>query len=1136
MLNKTDVSMLYITIMGMASEGDGNKYWLDYANSNSLGVSSLANIMLDSPGAAKFFGDSLLAGNEKEFVTKIYSIALGSTSDVDGINYWTKAITGGGEFTDSKGNVINVASLSKGDLIGAMIDSMVNGGSAESKAIFEAKAAASDYFADATLGKDITGLDEGTTSKLISEITSASDLDKVKGEIDGLKESIDEAGLNKIALTTENDTITGTEGGDLISGVVGTAAESTLNPGDKIDGGAGNDVLKVDLKGNFKGLKDDGYIKNIEKLSLTNSSVSNRTFDAKGIDGLQTVALSGEKGISVTNLANIVDLEVSGFKGNSLSIDTIYAEKVLDGNADAQNLKVNSVGTKDAGVTVTANNVETLNLNTTGEGSFLTANVANISVKGNANLSLATGATTTTLDASSFGGALNADLTTSTNVTSIKGGNGNDKITVKDFAANVVIDGGAGNDELVIKSSTATTLQPTLTNIEKVTIDGNTANLTLSLKKAESVTELSFANLTNTVTESNGNVDTVNFLAGNSEASSAQVTISDATLKTINFVDADKAVKGNIAADKATELTINSGKVEAAANAVVTAASATNISINAAKDTAGLTLTAGKLTDLTVNNKGAFALTGSAATSFDSIKNLNVNAEGKFSIGGSANSLSNLNNLTVNGATADLSGVSVGAPTLSSLEANVNVSGEFKLGTTTAKGDIDFNIENVAALNLGNITSSTGNASVIISSATGPVELGTVSATKGNVTLNAGNALGAVTLGNITGDIVSIDLGGVLGEINSGSSNKVSITSNEVVYVGSEISKNVVEITAAAAGGTDLDAQMIGGANAADSLTLKGAVNTESITASGDLSGGTLTFDLTASTQLNSIDISGLKGITSPVAINLANVKHTDNKLVVDIQGSDAAETITANTADVAVTAITLSGDLGGGANTVTVVPTSAATGITSIDLSGLSATGGTLTSTITIDAALTAVTSIKGSVGKDTVDISAIVNAGDVTIDLGAGDDIFKGGVLVAGKQVTVTGGEGNDTFNLTASKVTTVGTPEYTTITDFSAGDKITFAASVTAYGNVGTVAGASLKLAIDAALAVTNVAPSITTADQATTVYGFTWNNDNYLFYNLANGSANPAATDVVVKLTGTTVDLDSLTVSTNDIVFA
>ncbi|WP_141071156.1 hypothetical protein, partial [Campylobacter fetus] len=108
--------------------------------------------------------------------------------------------------------------------------------------------------------------------------------------------------------------------------------------------------------------------------------------------------------------------------------------------------------------------------------------------------------------------------------------------------------------------------------------------------------------------------------------------------------------------------------------------------------------------------------------------------------------------------TADLSGVAVGTATLSSLEANVNVSGDFKLGATTAKGDIDFNIENVTALTLGNITSSTGNASVIISSATGDVTLGTVSAEKGNVTLNAGNALGAVTLGKITGDIVSVDL------------------------------------------------------------------------------------------------------------------------------------------------------------------------------------------------------------------------------------------------------------------------------------------------------------------------------------------------------------------------------------------
>ncbi|WP_163258671.1 beta strand repeat-containing protein, partial [Campylobacter fetus] len=856
-----------------------------------------------------------------------------------------------------------------------------------------------------------------------------------------------------------------------------------------------------------RGLKDDGYIKNIEKLSLTNSSVSNRTFDAKGIDGLQTVALSGEKGISVTNLANIVDLEVSGFKGNGLNLDTMYAEKVLDGNADVQNLKVNSVGAQGASVTVTADKIETLNLNTTGEGSFLTADVANISVKGNANLSLTTGVKTTTLDASSFGGALNANLTASTNVTSIKGGNGNDKITVKDFAANAVIDGGAGNDELVIKSSSAGTLQPTLTNIEKVTIDGNTADLTLSLKKAESVTELSFANLTNKVTESNGNVDTVNFLAGTTANDVTKVvTISDATLKTINFVDADKAVKGNIAADKATELTINSGKVAAAADAVVTAASATNISINAAKDTAGLTLTAGKLTDLTVNNKGEFALTGSAATDLDSVKNLNVNAEGKFSIA-TATSLKNLNNLTVNGATADLSGVAVGTATLSSLEANVNVSGEFKLGTTTAKGDIDFNIENVAALNLGNITSSTGNASVIISSATGAVTLGTVSATKGNVTLNAGNALGAVTLGNITGDIVSVDLGGVLGAINGTSGNKVSITSNEVVYVGSEISKNVVEITAAA-GGTDLNAQMIGGANAADSLKLIGVGNTESITASGDLSGGALTFDLTASTQLNSIDISGLKGVTGDVGIELGKAVQS-NKTDVSVQGSDANEVIT-YTAPANLTEVKISGDLGAGANSITITPTGAGATLTSIDLSGLSATGGTLTSTITLNAANTAANiSIKGSLGGDKITVVEENKA--VAIDLG--------------KDTAV------DTVNVSAVKIADKSTDakiaeDLVSITNALSGDKITLT-GVTAIANRGEITGDTLVAAL-AKLGADGAGTLV-----ATTAEVFTYKGDTYVI-DPAGVNLTTNDTDLMIKLVGIVtfsdvVDANTITVA-------
>ncbi|MPB59561.1 cell surface protein, partial [Campylobacter fetus] len=267
---------------------------------------------------------------------------------------------------------------------------------------------------------------------------------------------------------------------------------------------------------------------------------------------------------------------------------------------------------------------------------------------------------------------------------------------------------------------------------------------------------------------------------------------------------------------------------------------------------------------------------------------------------------------------------------------------------------------------------------------------------------------------------------------------------------------------------------------------------------------------LTEATKLSSLDISGVKGLSAATAIDLKNVS-VENKLIVDIQGSDAAETITANSTSATLTAITLSGDLGGGANTVTVAPDAAAVAITTIDLSGLSATGGTLSGTITHNAAQTALTTIKGSAGNDTITIG------------------------IANADLTVTGGAGNDVFNVTAAKTTATNT-ENTTITDFSAGDSIKFAASVTAYGNVGTVQGASLLEAVKAAIKVTDKAPGITTEDKETTVYGFTYNGDNYLFYNNANSSDSTTANDVLVKLAGTTVDLDSLTVTNNDIVFA
>ncbi|EAK0827623.1 cell surface protein, partial [Campylobacter fetus] len=291
-----------------------------------------------------------------------------------------------------------------------------------------------------------------------------------------------------------------------------------------------------------------------------------------------------------------------------------------------------------------------------------------------------------------------------------------------------------------------------------------------------------------------------------------------------------------------------------------------------------------------------------------------------------------------------------------------------------------------------------------------------------------------------------------------------------------------------------------------DSLTLKGAANTQSITASGDLSGGALTFDLTASTQLNSIDISGLKGISSPVAINLSAAVQ-NNKTDVSVQGSDANEVIT-YTAPVSLTEVKISGDLGAGANSITITPDAATTTLTSIDLSGLSATGGTLTSTITLVAANTAITSVKGSLGGD--NITVVEENKAVAIDLG--------------KDTAV------DTVNVSAVKIANKSTDakiaeDLVSITNALSGDKITLT-GVTAIANRGEITGDTLVAALAKLGADGNGTLVATTAEV------FVWNGNTYVVD--AAGDAAFANNDILIELTGIvtfndTVDANTITVA-------
>ena len=65
-LSKTQISKLYVTIFGRASEVEGNIYWQQQAGN----MSDIANDMLNTQAAKDYFGATL--NDNQEFIKFIY--------------------------------------------------------------------------------------------------------------------------------------------------------------------------------------------------------------------------------------------------------------------------------------------------------------------------------------------------------------------------------------------------------------------------------------------------------------------------------------------------------------------------------------------------------------------------------------------------------------------------------------------------------------------------------------------------------------------------------------------------------------------------------------------------------------------------------------------------------------------------------------------------------------------------------------------------------------------------------------------------------------------------------------------------------------------------------------------------------
>jgi len=130
-LTKKQVSQLYVSVFGRASEGEGNAYWRN--DPLSTDMATTANTMLATDAAKEYFGSAL--NDNLSFIRHIYLNTLGKAydDDPDGINYW----------------VSQLATKSKGEVVSALIvaaQSLENAGAAQDQ--FNNKVAVSDYCAD----------------------------------------------------------------------------------------------------------------------------------------------------------------------------------------------------------------------------------------------------------------------------------------------------------------------------------------------------------------------------------------------------------------------------------------------------------------------------------------------------------------------------------------------------------------------------------------------------------------------------------------------------------------------------------------------------------------------------------------------------------------------------------------------------------------------------------------------------------------------------------------------------------------------------------------------------------------------------------------------------------------------------
>lgn len=906
-----------------------------------------------------------------KFVNDVYNNIFHRDADAGG-NFWVNAIETGAVSRENAALAITEGALSNTSAQGL----------ADAALVAKVNAIATDFTSSLdTIAKVIAFSGDAAANVaagLLKQVTATTDLTAYHQNVVDAIGVLTQPPSTLTALTTDVDNLPGTIGNDVFTGT-----NKTFTGLDTIDGGAGNDTLKLsDVDGDQFDLSI-ATVKNVETATVTSTlglkagvadvstwaGLTSATFTLNNIkNNDQSITAAGTTALTV-NATGAIKTTALNVTGGSTTAVTLAASGTTDNSGKTINVK------GAAGATTTVSVTQTV----TG-----TAKTAAVSIA-DANQGSATKANT--ISTVTIDGIVDATATVASDaLTSLTLANSSAAVSVTSLAATrtlgVTLNGNSTG--AAVTDNNATTLNVTTTGTK------STTDLTAGAATKVGIT----AGVDLTVGTLSAGLATAVTVGG-----AGKVAINALTAGSLTSIDASTNT-GGVTVTTGTALATGVAFTGGAGKDSVTIGATTKaIAMGAGDDT--VTITASVGTGGTIDGGAGSDTLAGAATVLSTLTGVPADAAKYIGF-----ETLKVTDVLANAATIDVSkiagvvnftssGVATGgSATVTGLGANANVTMGGAIVSSVVVGAAEvFTIDVSGTTAVGADTYAFDGTTI------------TVADTDNAATIAGKIAAGTYThwTTSVTGNVVTFTNKAQGPQTDASSANFVftdvagATTHTEVFHTTTQGATAV----SAAGNGTLALVQAVDTAN--DVINLKLNANyTENNDATGTITAITHTVDASLIETLKVTSTGNASAAFAGATGNTAD--GVSNTLVVT---------------DVALVNLSVTGD-----QAFTFASAAAQTKLATIDASALTAGA-------TIDAGLSAAASaaltIKGSA---TAANTLTGGAANDAITGGAKADVIKGGL--GGD--TLTGGAGNDTFVYTAGD-SSIGTGKFDTITDFKA-----------------------------------------------------------------------------------------------------